>query len=113
MQHRIVRLIRYCAEQLYFRRRRIRQHCERLVADASNTEREVLSAIRYQPNEAILHTDATLMPRRRRAWAAWNYHELEGHAGRATVTYNLSILQNQPTDTGIKVRPMPSIKIFT
>ena len=44
-----------------------------LLTDASNAEREVLSAIAYQPNVAVLHTDASVLPRRRAAWAAWNY----------------------------------------
>ena len=44
-----------------------------LLADASPAERHVLGAIRYHANRAVLHTDASLMPRRRLAWAAWNY----------------------------------------
>ena len=45
-----------------------------MLAAPTAAEREVLGAIRYQANEAVLHTDASLMPRRRRAWASWNYH---------------------------------------
>jgi predicted NAD/FAD-binding protein len=45
-----------------------------LLADADERERQLLSAIAYQPNEAVLHTDRSLLPRRRRAWASWNYH---------------------------------------
>ncbi len=44
-----------------------------LLADATPAEREVLGAVRYHPNRAVLHTDAGLLPRRRLAWAAWNY----------------------------------------
>ena len=44
-----------------------------LGADASATERAVLAAIPYQKNRALLHTDATLLPRNRRVWSAWNY----------------------------------------
>jgi predicted NAD/FAD-binding protein len=44
-----------------------------LLADATPAERDVLGAIRYHPNRAVLHTDAAVLPRRRRAWAAWNY----------------------------------------
>jgi len=74
-----------------------------LLADPSQQEREVLGAIGYQYNEAVLHTDATLMPRRRRAWAAWNYHlpsyprESERRAApdrRVALTYNMNILQS-------------------
>jgi len=64
-----------------------------LVADASPAEREVLGAIRYQSNEAILHTDISLMPIRRRAWAAWNYHVPQNANRHVAVTYNLNILQ--------------------
>ncbi len=45
-----------------------------LLADPSERERELLGAIPYQRNEAVLHTDRSLLPRRRRAWASWNYH---------------------------------------
>ena len=65
-----------------------------MLVDASPGEREVLGSIHYQPNEAILHTDASLMPRRRRAWAAWNYHIPSGARRHVAVTYNMNILQS-------------------
>ena len=52
-----------------------------LLADPSERERELLGAIPYQSNEAVLHTDRSLLPRRRRAWASWNYHLDAGVAG--------------------------------
>jgi predicted NAD/FAD-binding protein len=64
-----------------------------LLTDASPQEREVLGAIPYQTNEAVLHTDETLMPRRRIAWGAWNYHILGGPQERVALTYNMNILQ--------------------
>ena len=64
-----------------------------LLADPSAAEREVLGAIGYQDNEAVLHTDARQMPRSRRAWAAWNYHLLCRNTERVAVTYNMNILQ--------------------
>ncbi len=64
-----------------------------LLADPSREEREILGAITYQANEAVLHTDARLMPRRRLAWAAWNYHLPIEQYERVTVTYNMNILQ--------------------
>ena len=64
-----------------------------LLADATAEEREVLGAIRYQPNEAILHVDASLMPKNRRAWAAWNYHVPRDATRHVAVTYNMNILQ--------------------
>ena len=69
-----------------------------LLDDATPTEREVLGAIRYQPNEAILHTDDSLMPKRRRAWAAWNYHVPQDESGHVAVTYNIHILQGLETN---------------
>jgi predicted NAD/FAD-binding protein len=46
----------------------------RILADATGEEKRILSAIPYQPNTAILHTDTRVLPVRRRAWASWNYH---------------------------------------
>ncbi len=64
-----------------------------LIKDATPEEREVLGAIHYQPNEAILHTDESLMPTQRSAWAAWNYHIPRDSTGHVAVTYNMNILQ--------------------
>jgi uncharacterized protein len=66
----------------------------RLLADPSDREHELLGAIPYQPNEAVLHTDARMLPRRRRAWASWNYHLLEDPPGKTTVTYHMNRLQS-------------------
>jgi len=65
-----------------------------LLSDASPAEREILGAISYQENEALLHTDTRLMPRRRLAWAAWNYHIPKDPVERVAVTYNMNILQS-------------------
>jgi uncharacterized protein len=65
----------------------------RLLADPSRSEREVLGAIPYQANEAVLHTDTRLLPRRQRAWAAWNYHVLPPGSGPVALTYNMNMLQ--------------------
>jgi predicted NAD/FAD-binding protein len=65
----------------------------RLLADPSPAEREILGAIRYQPNRATLHTDRRLLPRSRRAWASWNYHRPAVDAKQATVTYYMNRLQ--------------------
>ncbi len=64
-----------------------------LLEDATDTERDVLGAIRYQANEAVLHTDESLMPQRKLAWAAWNYHLPADAARHVSVTYNMNILQ--------------------
>ncbi|HTO46304.1 MAG TPA: FAD-dependent oxidoreductase [Burkholderiales bacterium] len=63
-----------------------------LLADPSAAEREVLCALPYQANEAVLHTDASLLPRSRLAWAAWNAHVLDPGQPVA-LTYNMNVLQ--------------------
>ena len=68
----------------------------RMLSDASRTERALLGAFRYEPNEALLHTDASVLPERHRAWAAWNYRVGRGDAMKASVTYNMNILQHLP-----------------
>jgi uncharacterized protein len=65
-----------------------------LLADANPVEREVLGAIPYQRNEAVLHTDARLLPKVKRAWGAWNYHVPAEHRSRVALTYNMNILQS-------------------
>ena len=69
-----------------------------MLADASDREHEILGAIPYQPNEAVLHTDRRLLPRRRRAWASWNYHLLPEPTGMTTVTYHMNRLQALDAD---------------
>lgn len=69
-----------------------------LLKDATALERQVLGAIKYQPNQAILHTDDSLMPGRRRAWAAWNYHIPRDATRHVAVTYNMNILQGLKTN---------------
>jgi uncharacterized protein len=69
-----------------------------MLADPSPAEAEILGAIPYQRNEAVLHTDSSLMPRRRSAWASWNYHLNERPTGRTTVTYLMNRLQSLVAD---------------
>ena len=64
-----------------------------LGAAATPLEREALSAFPYEPNDVVLHTDTSLLPRTRRAWAAWNYLVPREDPGKATVTYNMNLLQ--------------------
>jgi predicted NAD/FAD-binding protein len=75
----------------------------RMLADPCARERELLGAIRYQPNDVTLHTDRGLLPRRRRAWASWNYHLLERELGRPTVTYHMNRLQSLDADRELLV----------
>jgi predicted NAD/FAD-binding protein len=67
----------------------------RLLADPSGEERRLLGAFAYTRNEALLHTDASLLPRERRARASWNFHlgTCAADAGVATITYHLNRLQ--------------------
>ncbi len=65
----------------------------RLLADADDAEREILGAMRYQDNEVVLHTDARLLPSRRKAWAAWNAYIPAQHEARCTASYCMNILQ--------------------
>lgn len=64
-----------------------------MLEDPSPREVELLSAIPYQRNEAVLHTDRTLLPRRRAARAAWNFHLLREPKPLSTVTYYMNHLQ--------------------
>lgn len=65
----------------------------RLLAEPSDLERRVLGSIRYQENEVVLHTDASVMPRLRRAWASWNYRIPREARGRVSVSYHMNRLQ--------------------
>ena len=67
-----------------------------LLSDATAEERGILGAFRYQENRAVLHTDAAFMPKRRKAWASWNYlaDEVHGEAARVSVTYWMNRLQD-------------------
>ena len=67
-----------------------------LGSDASADERRLLGAIRYEPNRAVLHTDATLLPRNPALWSAWNYQSASDVAGSAPVGVSYLINQLQP-----------------
>jgi predicted NAD/FAD-binding protein len=69
-----------------------------MLADSSEGECEVLGAIPYQRNEAVLHADTSLMPRRRAAWSSWNFHLADRPPRRSTVTYWMNNLQRLRTD---------------
>ena len=70
----------------------------RMLADATQREHEILGAIPYQRNEAVLHTDERLLPHRRRAWASWNYHLAAELQGTTRVTYHMNRLQSLRAD---------------
>jgi predicted NAD/FAD-binding protein len=65
----------------------------RMLDDPSDAEREVLGAMLYQDNDAVLHTDASLLPKTRRAWASWNYLIPKRAEDKVVVTYDMNALQ--------------------
>ena len=90
----------------------------KILGDAATPlQREVLGAIRYQPNRAVLHTDTRLMPERPAAWAAWNFetHQAENHnemdhdtdEQRVCLHYWLNALQALPTKKPVLVSLNP------
>ena len=71
----------------------------RLLSDATPDERAALGAVRYQPNEAVLHSDASVMPKRKAAWASWVYVEPDGpKPDKIDLTYWMNSLQPIPQD---------------
>jgi uncharacterized protein len=65
-----------------------------LLADPTDTEKNILGAIPYQENHAVLHCDESLLPSKKAAWASWNYHIPAEDLGRVAVTYDMNILQS-------------------
>ncbi len=85
-----------------------------LLADASEAERAVLGAIRFQPNRAVLHTDARVLPQRRPAWAAWNYQRAADDSREQAAVclhYLLNRLQPLPFSTPVLVSLNPTTTI--
>jgi len=71
----------------------------KLLADPTPAETSALAAIRYQPNQAILHSDASLMPKSRKVWSSWSYVEPKSGPGdRIDLTYWMNSLQPIPQD---------------
>jgi uncharacterized protein len=68
-----------------------------ILADATDRECEILGAIPYQDNEVVLHTDASLLPRQRKAWAAWNAFVPASSQSVCTVSYCMNLLQGIQT----------------
>ncbi|BBL89270.1 amine oxidase [Vibrio rotiferianus] len=69
----------------------------RMLGDISSTEQEILGDMAYQANEVVLHTDIGLLPKRKAAWAAWNYlldGSQEEQERLPSLTYNMNILQH-------------------
>ena len=75
----------------------------KLLADRSALESEILGDMPFQTNEAVLHTDSTLLPRHHAARSSWNFHILDQPKPRTTVTYWMNNLQNLQTQTDYMV----------
>ncbi|MBL6939800.1 MAG: FAD-dependent oxidoreductase [Alphaproteobacteria bacterium] len=84
----------------------------RLLADADDHERAVLSNFRYQPNLAVLHRDTSVMPKSRHCWASWVYAS-DGSLDepRLSVTYWMNLLQGIPNETPLFVTLNPKAPI--
>jgi len=65
-----------------------------MLNDATDKEQEILGAIPYKMNDVVLHTDESILPKRRLAWAAWNYHIGQKNQDSVAVTYYMNRLQN-------------------
>ena len=83
-----------------------------LLADPSDAERDVLGAVRYHANHAVLHTDTSVLPRRRKAWAAWNYAraaDAGSESASVCLHYLLNRLQPLPFTTPVIVSLNPTV----
>ena len=83
-----------------------------LLHDVSPDERRLLRGVRYQRNRVVLHTDASLLPRQRRAWSAWNYLAVEGDDGSrpVAVSYLINKLQPLPFERPVIVTLNPPVE---
>ena len=64
-----------------------------LLSDSTDAENQILGSIKYQKNSAIIHTDKSILPKRKIAWSSWNYLLNENRDNLVTLTYNMNILQ--------------------
>jgi predicted NAD/FAD-binding protein len=84
----------------------------RILADADLPERRVLERVGYRPNRAILHTDASQMPKRRACWSSWVYQaSSRAEESAASVTYWMNSLQGIPDHTPLFVTLNPAREI--
>lgn len=86
----------------------------KLLKDPSRQELDILDRIRYRPNTAVLHTDTRLMPKKRTAWASWNYLQSRAAEDGQTdisLTYWMNALQPLPTSQPVLVTLNPQQEI--
>ncbi len=79
----------------------------RILKDASAEEDALLSAVRYEPNRAVLHTDASCLPANRKTWSAWNYQSENGPTPKVCVHYLINQLQPLPFSSPVIVSLNP------
>ncbi|MCF8069111.1 MAG: FAD-dependent oxidoreductase [Desulfobacterales bacterium] len=65
----------------------------KLLSKPTDQERSVIGAFRCTENQVVLHTDVSPLPKRRKAWASWNYRMVDAGREQTTLTYNMNILQ--------------------
>jgi predicted NAD/FAD-binding protein len=84
-----------------------------MIASPSAGETEILGAVKFQDNEAVLHQDAALMPRRKLAWSAWNYLStgVADHDQAVCLTYWMNLLQGMNTQMPLLVSLNPNLPI--
>lgn len=81
----------------------------RLLRDADPVERRILQRVRYKPNRAVLHSDASQMPQRRACWASWVYQaSSKATEDAASVTYWMNSLQGIPDETPLFITLNPT-----
>jgi predicted NAD/FAD-binding protein len=79
-----------------------------MLGDATTQERAILGACHYAPNDVFLHSDPSLMPRRKAAWAAWNFLREGDDADRkVAVSYWMNVLQDIPRSMPVFVTLNP------
>ena len=69
-----------------------------MLTDPTEREKDILSSIPYQKNEVLLHTDSSVLPKRKLAWASWNYQLDSNPESPVVLTYNMNILQSLDCD---------------
>jgi predicted NAD/FAD-binding protein len=79
----------------------------KLLKDASSSEEDILSAVSYQPNRAVLHTDSSCLPQEAKTWSAWNYQSSSGKEPQVCVHYLINKLQPLPFKESVIVSLNP------
>ena len=72
-----------------------------MLVDITAQEKKVLGGLKYQKNEVVMHHDENLLPKKKGAWAAWNYHLNSDNVRPAALTYNMNILQRLPENSPV------------